>query len=316
MSARKRVLIAAPVHPILTEALEAEGYELRHALAITQEEAALLIIDCVGVVTSTRLMLNRALIDRAPMLKWIGRMGSGMEVIDVPYATSKGIACLGSPEGNRNAVAEHALGLLLGVTKRIAHSAAEVKRGLWLREENRGSEVEGQTIGIIGFGHTGRAFAKKLQGMDMAILAYDIEEITDAPPYVEVCKSLDEIKARVKILSFHVQIDPNTHHYLDSSFVDSMKWPFILLNTSRGAVVDGEALLRGLQSGRVIGAGLDVWEEEPINKMSAYLRGVLEKIMEYPTVVVTPHIAGYSVEALFKMSEVLKIKILALMSNR
>jgi D-3-phosphoglycerate dehydrogenase / 2-oxoglutarate reductase len=312
MNGAGKVLIAAPVHAVLTEALQAAGYKLIHALDITQTSASALLVDCVGVVTSTRLQLDEALLDAAPRLRWIGRMGSGMEVIDVPYATSKGITCISSPEGNMNAVAEHALGLLLGITKKIAHSAGEVKRGLWLREENRGVELEGKTIGIIGFGHTGRAFAKKLQGMDMQILAYDIEEITDVPEYVSVCKSLEEIKESAKILSFHVQIDPNTHHYLDSDFVDSMKWPFILLNTSRGAVVDSEALLKGLEEGKVIGAGLDVWEEEPISKMSARSRGMLEKILGYPTVIVTPHIAGYSEEALFKMSEVLRIKILAL----
>lgn len=312
MSTAGKVLIAAPVHPVLTDALQEAGYDLLYKVDITQAEAPALIADCTGVITSTRLQLDQQLIDAAPQLKWIGRMGSGMEVIDVPYAQSKGIACHGSPEGNRNAVAEHALGLLIGITKRIAHSAQEVKQGLWLRDENRGIELEGQTIGIIGFGHTGRAFAKKLQGMDMRILVYDILPITDAPPYVEVCESLDRIKLDAKILSFHVQIDQTTHHYMDSSFLDSMKWRFILINTSRGTVVEGAALEQGLDSGKIIGAGMDVWEEEPINKMSAPARERMERIGRHPQVIITPHIAGYSHEALFKMSEVLKIKILAL----
>jgi D-3-phosphoglycerate dehydrogenase len=312
MTAKGDVLVAAPVHPVLTEGLEAAGYKLIHALDITQGSAPDLIRECIGVVTSTRLQLDKALIDAAPKLRWIGRMGSGLEVMDVAYATSKGIACLSSPEGNMNAVAEHALGLLLGITKRIDHSADEVKKGLWLREENRGTELEGKTIGIIGFGHTGRAFAKKLQGFDMKILAYDIAPIPDVPPYVTMCSSVEQLQDAANILSFHVQIGPDTHHYLNRDFLARMRKPFILLNTSRGAVVDAAVLLDGLETGKIIGAGLDVWEQEPLNKMDKEMRALMEKCLEHPAVIITPHIAGYSHEALEKMSHVLKIKILAL----
>lgn len=307
-----KVLIAAPVHPVLTEGLIKAGYQLIHTLDIDQKRAPELIKSCVGVVTSTRLQLDRALIDEAPGLRWIGRMGSGMEVMDVDYAGSKGIACLSSPEGNMNAVAEHALGLLLGVTKRIVHSAEEIKNGLWLREENRGIELEGKTIGIIGFGHTGRAFARKLQAFDMRILAYDKAEIPDVPDYVTMCSSVKQIQAEAKILSFHVQIAPDTHHYLNKTFLERMQQPFILLNTSRGAVVDAAVLLEGLESGKIIGAGLDVWEEEPLSRMGPGSREIFEKVLRHPSVIVTPHIAGYSYEALEKMSRILKIKILAL----
>lgn len=312
MSVKGSVLIAAPVHPLLTAGLEGAGYSLVHAPDITQIAAPGLIQDCVGVVTSTRLQLDRELIDAAPRLRWIGRMGSGMEVIDTEYAAARGIACIGSPEGNCNAVAEHALGLLLNITKRIAHSADEVKRGLWLRDENRGSELEGKTIGIIGFGHTGRAFARKLQGFDMRILAFDKKPVHDVPPYVTLCASVNEIQAAANILSFHVQIAPDTHHYLSKTFLERMQHPFILLNTSRGAVVDTVTLLGGLENGKISGAGLDVWEEEPLGKMSAGSREQLEKVLQHPKVIVTPHIAGYSYEALEKMSQVLITKILAL----
>lgn len=312
MRQKGNVLIAAPVHPVLTQGLEAAGYSLIHAVDITQDTASGLIKDCTGVVTSTRLQLDRSLIDMAPSLRWIGRMGSGLEVMDVAYATSKGIACLSSPEGNMNAVAEHALGLLLGITKRIDHSAEEVKQGLWLREENRGTELEGKTIGIIGFGHTGKALARKLQGFDMKILAYDIAAIPDVPPYVTMCSSVEQLQDAANILSFHVQIGPDTHHYLNKAFLARMRQPFILLNTSRGAVIDTAVLLEGLETGKITGAGLDVWEQEPLNKMDEEMRALLEKCLEHPAVIVTPHIAGYSHEALEKMSHVLKIKILAL----
>jgi D-3-phosphoglycerate dehydrogenase len=312
MRSKGDVLIAAPVHPVLTQGLETAGYRLINAVEITQASAAEMIKDCIGVVTSTRLQLDRALIDVAPNLRWIGRMGSGLEVMDVAYATSKGIACLSSPEGNMNAVAEHALGLLLGITKRIEHSADEVKRGLWLREENRGTELEGKTIGIIGFGHTGRAFARKLQGFDMRILAYDPAKIPDVPPYVTMCSSVERLQSEANILSFHVQIGPDTHHYLNKDFLARMRQPFILLNTSRGAVVDASVLLEGLETGKIAGAGVDVWEQEPLNKMGKEMSALLKKCLEHPAVIVTPHIAGYSHEALEKMSHVLKIKILAL----
>ncbi len=312
MSKKGKVLIAAPVHAVLTDALEGAGYTPVQAVDIKQADAPALIADCVGVVTSTRLLLNKALIDAAPSLRWIGRMGSGMEVMDVPYAASKGISCLSSPEGNCNAVAEHALGLLLGITKRIAHSADEVKRGFWLREENRGTELEGKTIGLIGFGHTGRAFARKLSAMDMRILAYDKHVIQEAPEYVIPCENLERIRAEAEILSFHVQMAPDTHHYLNRDFVARMNRPFILLNTSRGSVVDAAALAEGLRSGKIAGAGIDVWEEEPLGAMTEPLKGLLEEIMLHPQAIVTPHIAGYTREALYKMSEILSNKILAL----
>ncbi len=312
MRGKGRVLIAAPVHSVLTDALEAAGYEVVHALNISQETAPALLAGCSGIITSTRLQLDRSLIDTARDLRWIGRMGSGMEVMDVNYAIAKGIACISSPEGNCNAVAEHALGLLLGITKRIARSAAEVKAGSWLRDENRGTELEGQTIGIIGFGHTGRAFARKLRGMDMRILAYDKAPFTDVPEGVIACDSLEPIFAGAKVLSFHVQIAPDTHHYLNTDFLERMKWPFIILNTSRGSIVDSRVLVEGLESGKIVGAGIDVWEEEPLTKMSAGMRELLEKAQRHPGVIVTPHIAGYSVEAVYKMSEALRIKLLAL----
>jgi D-3-phosphoglycerate dehydrogenase len=299
----------------LAEGLEAAGYELQYAPDIRQAEAPALLGGCVGVVTSTRLQLDAALIDAAPGLRWIGRMGSGMEVIDVPYANAKGIATIGSPEGNANAVAEHALGLLLGVTKRIAHSAREVQDGLWLREENRGSELEGKTVGIIGFGHTGRALARKLRGMDMRILAYDKQEITDAPDYVKPCNDLEPIWAEAEVVSFHVPIAPDTYHYFNADFATKLQHSAILINTSRGSVVDASILPGLLTHRRLLGACLDVWEEEPLERMGDVQRGWLEQIVSLPQVIVTPHIAGYTFEALYKMSALLLQRILRLAAS-
>ncbi len=305
-----KVLIAAPVHPVLTEGLLAAGYTLLVKEKITQPEAMELVKDCTGIITSTRLRVDRDLIDAAPQLSWIGRMGSGMEVINVAYATAKGIHCAGSPEGNCNAVAEHAMGLLLGLTKRIHWSANEVAEGKWLREENRGIELEGKTIGIIGFGHTGRAFAKKLQGFDMRILAFDTKVTGNVPEYVEYCVDLELIYKEAQIISFHVPIGPDTWHYLDEKFLSAMYQRFIVLNTSRGEVVDTKVLKKGLGSGKISAAGLDVWPEEPLDKMSDDERGRLNALKGLPNVIITPHIAGYSLEALYKMSRVLLEKLI------
>ena len=312
MSDKKgKVLIAAPVHEMLIDGLAEQGYTCDLQEQITQHTAPGLIKDCVGVVTSTRLQLDKALIDSAPHLRWIGRMGSGMEVIDVLYAREKGIACFSSPEGNCNAVGEHALGMLLDLNRRITVSNNEMKQGIWLRNENRGTELEGKTIGIIGFGHTGQAFAKKLLGFDMEILVYDKYNANNVPESLKNCNSLTPIFERADIISFHVPLQEDTIHYFNEAFVLSMKKKFILINTSRGVVVDTTALYRGIKEGKIRGACLDVFEEEPLSAMNVAVRGQLDELMLAYPLVVTPHIAGYTFEALYKMSKALLYKIIA-----
>jgi D-3-phosphoglycerate dehydrogenase / 2-oxoglutarate reductase len=307
---KKKVLIAAPVHDILTEGLQQEGYELLFATDITQDRAYGLIASCSGVITSTRLLLDKPLIDAAPALTFIGRMGSGMEVIDQPYAAARGIACYASPEGNCNAVAEHALGMLLALNKRIVVSNREVLEGQWLREQNRGTELEGKTIALIGYGHTGRALARKLQGFDMQVLAYDKYYKPVAEMGITVCDDLRPVFDRADIVSFHVPIAADTHHYFDEHFLEQMAKPFVLVNTSRGEVLDTGALIRGLEDGRISGACLDVFEEEPPVKMSPGIRALLGQLSGKDNVVLTPHIAGYSHEALYKMSKILLERII------
>ena len=304
-----KVLIAAPVHEVLTKGLQSEGYEMVHEEKITQERAFELIGDCVGVITSTRLQLDKALLEAAPQLKWIGRMGSGMEVIDVEYATLKGVACYSSPEGNSNAVAEHAMGMLLSLNKRIAWSYQEVKGGKWLRDANRGVELEGKTIGIIGFGHTGRAFAKKLAGFDVKVMAYDKYNREGFPEHILNCGDLSPIFEQADIVSFHVPLRDETHHYFNRSFLTQMHKAFVLINSSRGNIVDTLVMYEGLKTGKLAGVCLDVVEEEPLENMSNEVRSILNEIMQKPEVLVTPHIAGYSHEALFKMSSILLRKI-------
>ena len=312
ISSKGRVLIAAPVHVLLTNGLTQAGYECVVHEKITQEAAFTLIQDCVGVITSTRLQLNSDLIDAAHGLKWIGRMGSGMEVIDLEHARQKGVVCFGSPEGNSNAVGEHALGMLLSLIRRIGVGQNEMKQGIWLRDENRGTELEGKTLGIIGFGHTGRSFARKLSGFDMKILAYDKYSFSEVPDYVTRSNSLDAIFKEADIVSFHVPSHEETRHYFNGQFLAAMNKPFILINTSRGVVVDTNALYDGIAGKKIIGACLDVFEIEPISKMGIHMYDKLNSIMQMPNVVVTPHIAGYTFEALEKMSKALLVKVLSI----
>lgn len=305
----KKALIAAPVHSVLVETLEQQGFQCHVQEKISREEAIEILRDCDGLVTSTRLLIDKEIIDAAPKLQFIGRMGSGMEIIDVQYANSKGIACYSSPEGNRNAVAEHALGMLLALNKKIIKSNIEVKAGIWKREENRGIELEGKTIGIIGFGNTGSAFAKILSGFDVNTLVYDKYNTENTPSYVNRCDALDEIFEKSDIISFHVPLTDETYEYVNEELIKSMKKPFVLLNTSRGKVVKTAAVLEGLKSGKISGVCLDVWEEEPISKMSETAKNNLQIMAEMPQAIITSHIAGYSVEALYKMSKILVDRI-------
>jgi len=305
-----KVLIAAPVHHVLIDGLKGVGYECIIMEQVTQAIAPGMIYNCTGIITSTRLQLNKELLDGAPLLRWIGRMGSGMEVIDTDYAAEKGIACFSSPEGNSNAVAEHALGMLLSLMKKISWSNEEVKQGLWRREENRGYELEGKTIGIIGFGNTGAAFAKKLLGFAVRILAYDKYKPENIPTHIVNCKNLTPIYEEADIISFHVPMQKDTVHYLDDIFITNMSKGFILINTSRGIVAGSKAIWNGLQSGKIKGICLDVWEQEPIEKMDESSLEIFRQIISLPQAIVTPHIAGYSHEALYKMSEILLHKIL------
>jgi D-3-phosphoglycerate dehydrogenase len=314
MNHRGKVLIAAPIHAVLFEGLLELGFAPVEFPEITQEMAFGLIADCVGVVTSTRLNLNKELIAAGPNLQWIARMGSGMEVIDLDYAATQGITCIGSPEGNSNAVAEHALGMLLSLTKKITGSSFEVREGLWLREENRGIELEGRTIGIIGYGHTGQAFARKLRGMDMNILVYDKYNPPVPNADITICPDLLSIFQQAEIVSFHVPFAADTVHYLNEGFVEAMHHPFILINTARGKVVDTLVLNAGLESGKIVGACLDVWEWEPLSKSPPSHFEVGNSILCRKNVIITPHIGGYSHEALFKMSKVLLDKLKKLLS--
>ena len=279
------------------------------ALDITQEEALATVAQYEGIITSTRLHINKELLDQAHQLKFIGRMGSGMEIIDMPYAAQKGVVCVSSPEGNANAVAEHALGMLLGLSKQIVKSNKELHQGIWEREANRGFELEGKTIAIIGFGHTGSALAHKLSVFNMSILTYDTHRAISYPEYVKPQENMQHIYEVADIISYHVPASDENRHLFNEQVVGNFQKPIVLMNTSRGNVVDPMAVVHGLKNGRINKACFDVWETEPLSKMNEQQKQVFNALLANENVLFTPHIGGYSKEALFKMSLVIAKKL-------
>lgn len=305
-----KVLFLDSNHPLIQEQLAAAGFTIMHDYTGCYDEVLKNISAYDGVIIRSRIPLDSAMLSEAKNLKFIARVGAGMENIDTVTAAERGIRLYNSPEGNRDAVAEQTIGMLLVLLHRLAISAAEVRQNIWRREENRGTELGSLTFGIIGYGNMGRAVAKRLQGFGCPVIFHDIipglsDDFAQQVP-------LSTLQERADIVSLHVPLTPQTHHLVDREFIAAMHKPFYLINTARGKNVCTKDLVEGVASGKILGAALDVLEYESSSfEVLEHTHPDLHFLLQSDRVIVTPHIAGWTHESKIKLAQVIVDKILA-----
>lgn len=306
----KKILHIDYNHPLLAETLAAAGFENIFAYESSRSEVEAMLNGVHGIVLRSRFPIDATFLDKATSLEFIARVGAGLENIDTVYAAQKNIALFAAPEGNRNAVSEHALGMLLSLMNRLKIADAQVRNGVWLREENRGFEVDGKTIGILGYGNMGKAFAKKLRGFDCEVLFYDILSGIGDANAKQV--GLEELQQRSEVLSVHLPYTPQTHYFVNEDFISGFAKPFWLINTARGKNVDTAALVSALESGKILGAGLDVLEYEKSSfEALDDIPGPLAYLFQSEKVLLSPHIGGWTHESHEKLAQTIASKIVA-----
>ncbi len=305
-----KILLLDKNHPLITEQLLAKNFILEEDFTSSYDEVCRKIQNYEGVIIRSRIPLDKNFLENAKNLKFIARVGAGMENIDIPVAEKLGIQLISSPEGNRDSVAEHAVGMLLILMNRLFIASQEVKKGIWLREENRGDELLGKTIGLIGYGNMGKATAKRFLGFGCRVIFHDL--IPGLSDEYATQVSLEELKKNADIISLHIPITPETHYLVDAAFISDMKKDFYLINTARGKNVETRSLVNALKSGKIKGACLDVLEYEKSSFENLELENDdLRYLLESEKAIVTPHIAGWTVQSKIKLAQVIVDKITA-----
>jgi D-3-phosphoglycerate dehydrogenase len=299
-------------HPLLWKQLEQAGFQNEEDFTSTKEQVEAKIQNYHGIVIRSRFKIDKTFLDKATNLQFIARVGAGLESIDCDYANEKGVHLIAAPEGNRNAVGEHALGMLLSLMNKLNRADKLVREGKWIREGNRGYELEGKTIGIIGYGNMGKSFAKKLRGFDVEVLCYDIQDNLGDENAQQV--TLEELQQKADVLSLHIPWTPETDKMVNTDFINAFAKPFWLINTSRGKNVVTADLVTALESGKILGAGLDVLEYEKLSFENLFIDSekpaAFQYLLDSEKVLLTPHIAGWTFESHEKLAQTIVDKII------
>ena len=308
------VLITDDVHEVLIDGLRELSYEIDFQPNILYEDIFDIIQNYAGIIINSKVKMNQKMMNLSPKnkngqtkLRFIARLGSGLEIIDQPEAKDLGIAVFSAPQGNRNAVAEHAIGMLLSLANNLVWADQDVRNFKWNREARRGFEIEGKTIGIIGFGNNGSCFADKLAGFGVKVLAYDKYKsgYADDIEYVTECETMEEVISKSDVISLHVPLDTNTHFLIDEEFISKCKEEVIFINSARGKCINTKALIEGLKSGKILGACLDVFENEKTATYSEAERITYNELYKMKQVILSPHIAGWTHESKYKIADFL-----------
>ncbi len=300
-------------HPVLWDQLQQAGFSNFEDFKSSKEEIEAKIHDYHGIVIRSRFKIDKTFLDKATNLQFIARVGAGLESIDCDYAASKNITLIAAPEGNRNAVAEHTLGMILSLFNKLNQADSEIRAGHWNRESNRGYELDGRTVGIIGYGNMGKSFAKKLRGFDVEVLCYDIQENVGDANARQV--TLQELQQKADVLSLHIPWTPETDKMVDAEFINSFAKPFWIINTSRGKNIVTADLVAAMKTGKIMGAGLDVLEYEKLSFETLFndtnTPEAFQYLLQAKNAILTPHIAGWTFESHERLAQVIVDKIKA-----
>lgn len=304
----KRFLIVDDMHPAVLKALTEYGYEVNYRPDIKKEEALGILKDYHGLLVRSKFFIDAEFLKHAPLLEFIGRAGAGVDNVNEQALKDRNVALLNAPEGNRDAVAEHVPGMLLALMNNMLKADQEVRKGIWDREGNRGYELMGKTIGIIGYGYMGRAVAKRFQGFGCEIIAYDKYKKDFSTEYVKEVTQ-EELLERCDILTLHIPLTSETKFMVDDAYFSKLKKKVWFVNSARGEIVRLSAVLNALENGILRGAALDVLENEKLQTLTPEQAEVMKRLGERSNVIFTPHVAGWTFESYEKISMVLVEKI-------